>query len=176
MSLRFYAHAGPDLPRAGATLPTGLSVSVWRPRTDGLPPRDLAAWPNAVWWAFDRFGVFARLDCGVLMIHDGPRLAHSALVTPRYFRFPQMAADDLQIGAVFTDPDYRGRGLAKASVRLIAERWAGRYRRLWYIVEDDNLASIRVIEACGFALLGDGERFSPLGVGLLGRYQLLRPA
>lgn len=176
MSLRFYAHAGPGLPGVTAVLPAGLSASVWNPRADGLPPGDLAAWPNAVWWAFDRLGVFARPDCGVLMIHEGARLAHSALVTPRYFRFPQMARDDLQIGAVFTDPDYRGRGLAKAGVRLIAERWAGRYRRLWYIVEEDNLASIRVIEACGFARLGDGERSRPLGVGLLGRYQMLRPA
>ena len=176
MSLRFYAHAGPDLPRAAAVPPPDLSVSVWSPRVDGPPPRGLAAWPNLVWWAFDRLGVFAIRDCGVLMIHDGPRLAHSALVTPRYFRFPQMAPGDLQIGAVFTDPAYRGRGLAKAGVRLIAERWAGRFERPWYIVEDDNLASIRVIEACGFALLGDGERLSPLGVGLLGRYQLLRPA
>ena len=176
MRLRFYAHEGPQPPRAAAPPPDRLDVSVWQPRFDGLPPRELPAWPNAVWWAFDRMGVFANRHCGLLMIRDGGRLVHSALVTPRYFRFPQMAADDLQIGAVWTDPASRGRGLAKAGVRLIGERWAGRYRRLWYIVEDDNIASIRVIEACGFRLLGAGERQALLGVGLLGRYQLLRPA
>ncbi len=176
MSLRFYGHRAGEPLTAGADLPDGVEVSVWRPHADGPPPGELPAWPNAVWWVFDAARVFANRGCGVLMLHEGGRLIHSSLVTPRYFRFPQMAADDLQIGAVHTEPDYRGRGLAKAAVRLIAERWAGQYARLWWIVEDDNIASIRAIEACGFTLMGAGERFSPLGVGLLGRYQLLRPA
>lgn len=176
MSLRFYAHDGPEPPRIAAQLPPGLHASFWRPRADGLPPRALSAWPNTVWWAFDRLGVFANRECGALLVHEGARLAHSALVTPRYFRFPQMAADDLQIGAVWTDPAMRGRGLAKAGIKLIASHWAGAYRRLWYIVEEDNVASVKVIEACGFDLLGAGERLSPLGLGLLGRYQLLHPA
>jgi len=176
MSLRFYGHRAGEPLAAAADLPAGIEVTVWRPRTDGLPPRALPAWPNAVWWAFDAAGVFANRSCGVLMLRQGERLIHSSLVTPRWFRFPQMAAGDLQIGAVFTDPEHRGQGLAKAAVRLIAQRWAGEYARLWWIVEDDNVASIRAIEACGFTLMGAGERSSPLGVGLFGRYQLVRPA
>lgn len=174
MSVRFYYRDHGGSP--AAEVPEGLRLSIWRPRADGLPPPALGVWPNAVWWAFDRLGVFANRRCGVLMLNDGERLVHSTLVTPRWFRFPQMGPRDLQIGAVWTAPDQRGRGLAKASVRLVCERWRGRYQRLWYLVDDDNPASIRVIEACGFGLLGEGERSRPLGIGLLGQYQLLRPA
>ena len=176
MSLRFYVHEGSRPAPPLTALAPGLAVAAWRPRSDGLPPKDLALWPNAMWWVFDRMGVFANRHCGVLMIRDGDRLVHSALVTPRYFRFPQMGRDDLQIGGVWTDPARRGQGLAKAGVALIVQRWSGLYGRMWYIVEEDNPASIRVIEACGFRLLGLGERRSPLGVGVLGQYRLLQLA
>jgi RimJ/RimL family protein N-acetyltransferase len=176
MSVRFYIREHGESPAGSAQVPEGYALSIWRPRSDGLPPPLLKAWPNAVWWAFDHLGVFANRRGGVLMLlHDG-ELAHSALVTPRWFRFPQMGPRDLQIGDVWTAPEHRGRGLAKAGVQLIADRWRGLYQRLWYLVDDDNAASIRVIERCGFRLLGDGGRTRPLGLGLIGRYHLVRQA
>jgi RimJ/RimL family protein N-acetyltransferase len=43
-------------------------------------------------------------------------------------------------------------------------------RRFWYVVEDANVASIRVIEKAGFILTGIGKRVPRLGIGLLGYY------
>lgn len=155
-------------------MPPEWDVSTWRPAIDGAPPADLAGWQNRVWWLFDRIGLFSNRSCGVLMIREGAKLVHSSLVTPRYFRFPEMAADDLQIGATWTDPGMRGRGIGKQAVALIHQAWQGEFRRMWYLVGEDNPASIRVIEASGYGLVGVGARQSPPGLGVLGQYRIAR--
>ncbi len=71
-----------------------------------------------VWRAFHAAHVFANRDYALLVIYDGDRLVHRSCVFPRYPRFPFMRDDDLQIGDIWTDPDYRGQGLA---TRAIAE-------------------------------------------------------
>lgn len=169
----FYVwEAATDATPAVGDMPAEWSVSTWRPATDGPPPAGLPGWQYRIWWLFDRIGVFANRGFGVLMIREGDRLIHSSLVTPRYFRFPEMAADDLQIGATWTDPDMRGRGLGKLAVALIHKAWKGEFGRMWYLVGEDNIASIRVIEASGYRLLGTGSRQSLPGLGALGRYRI----
>ncbi|ATQ41141.1 GNAT family N-acetyltransferase [Caulobacter mirabilis] len=172
MSVLFYRCEAAGFDQPLPALPDGFEVSVWKPRRDGLPPRSLPSYPNAVWWLFDKLGLFANPNCGVIMISREGTLAHSSLVTPRYFRFPEMAADDLQIGATWTAPEMRGQGLAKASIGLIHEHWRGAFKRMWYLVEDDNAPSIRVIEACGYSLLGRGVRSVPAGIGPLATYRM----
>jgi RimJ/RimL family protein N-acetyltransferase len=101
---------------------------------------------------------FPARNSGALTIYDGPRLAHYSAFTPRYWRFPFLSATDLQIGDTWTDPFYRGKGLAKVALsRLIAElQRPGRC--LWYVVEDINVASVKVAEDCGFGVGGLGTR------------------
>ena len=128
-----------------------------------------------VWWLFDRLGIFANPHSGVLMILDADKIVHRSLVTPRWFRFPEMGRRDLQIGDTWTDPGHRSRGLAKAALAAIHERWEGTYERMWYLVEEGNLPSVRVIENCGYRLAGTGERTRPLGIGAFGRF-VITPA
>ena len=153
-------------------LPADWTVATWRPAIDGPPPATLPGWRNRMWWLFDRLGLFANRGFGVLVIREGDRLIHSSLVTPRYFRFPEMAADDLQIGATWTDPDMRGRGVGKLAVALIHKSWQDEFRRMWYLVTEDNVASVRVVEASGYRLLGTGSRRSLPGLGVLGQYRI----
>jgi GNAT superfamily N-acetyltransferase len=145
-------------------------ISDWRPARDGAPPTAIATSANRIWQVFDRIGLFANRGCGVLMISDGDMMVHHSLITPRWFRFPAMAADDLQIGATWTAPEHRGRGLAAAAVHAIHRRWAGQFARMWYLCEDDNAASIKVIERCGYRLIGTGARTSRLGLSALGQF------
>lgn len=159
---------------AAPHLPEGVVVDVWRPRDAGPWPPGLPQFENRVWQVFDRIGVFDRPECGVLMLRKDGAIIHRSLVTPRWYRFPDMAPNDLQIGAVWSHPLHRGRGLAKTAIAEIQKRWARRYRRLWYIVDQTNKASIRVIEACGFSLLGSGTKTAPLGLGLIGQYRMTK--
>lgn len=169
MSERFYRFDGGDAAPA-PPLPEGYQVRVWQPARDGTPPPLIDTRTNRVWQAFDRLGVFANRECGVLMIVYDDALVHRSLVTPRWFRFPMMADRDLQIGDTWTDPAHRGKGLARAAVAAIHAHWAGRFDRLWYIVGEDNVASIRVIEGFDYTLIGTGERTRPAGIGAIGQF------
>jgi RimJ/RimL family protein N-acetyltransferase len=157
------------------SLPTRYRIETWRPQRDGLPDR-LPYRPFAIWWLFDRLGLFSSRHAGVAMIFEGDRLVHRSLVTPRWYRFPDMGPRDLQIGDTWTDEAHRGKGLARAAIGAIHAHWAGQYERMWYLTEADNRASVRVIEACGYALAGSGERTRRLGLAALGQFVVTEAA
>lgn len=159
-----------------AEVPSRLDVQIWRPRLPRFAPPGVPRLQFGAWTAFHYLRVFANRECGAVIFREGGEVAHRSLVTPRYFRFPEMAARDLQIGATETSPRWRGRGLARAAVRTVCDEWAGRFARLWYMVDSENRASIRVIEACGFRLIGEGYRSSRLGLSAFGQYTISRHA
>lgn len=158
--------------RATKPLPDGFSVLVWRPGIDGFPTGHAFSWSNLTWWAWLKLGIFASPAAGVLMIRLEHKVVHRSLVSPRWYRFPDMAAVDLQIGDTWTDPDFRGRGLAKAAIQLIHELWTGEFERMWYLVEEGNHASVNVIRTLGYELVGRGDRTAPYGIRLLGRFRI----
>jgi ribosomal protein S18 acetylase RimI-like enzyme len=153
-----------------------LTLSRWLPRRDGPPRGIFAGKTNLAWWAMDRLGLFARDGLAVYAIHQGARVLHRLLVTPRWYRFPFMAAGDFQLGMLWTAPDMRGQGLARQAIAAVHADYAGACEALWYVVDEDNAASIRLIEALGYRLVGRGRRTRPLGIGALGRFRLEQPA
>jgi RimJ/RimL family protein N-acetyltransferase len=167
----FYTIAAGEV-LAGQEFAAGYDVSVWRPARDGLPPSDLPYWPNAMWWLFDRLRVFRNRNFGVLLVRSEGVIVHRSLVSPPFFRFPDMGPADLQVGDTWTHPAHRGRGLAKAAIHGIHRAWAGQFQRMWYIVGDANLASRKVIEACGYRCVAHGERTRPLNIGAIGQYKI----
>lgn len=149
-----------------------LSLTRWQPNRDG-PPRGLfASRPNWAWWAMDLAGRFNRPDLTVYAIHDGSRLLHRLLVTPRWWRFPFMGRDDLQFGMLWTDPAVRGKGLAGQAIAAAHADFAGECAAFWYLVDERNDDSIRLIERIGYSLIGTGERTRPLGFGALGQFKM----
>ena len=114
--------------------------------------------------------LFAGDQCGALLIRDGVRLVHYSAFCPRFWRFPFLADEDLQIGYTWTDPAYRGRRLALFALQTIVRIYRKPQRRFWYVVEDVNLASIKVVERVGFTLSGEGTWIKPWGLKLLGSY------
>lgn len=149
--------------------PPWPDIRLWRPGRDGLPGAGPWRASNAAWWGVDRLGLFANHDFTEISLWDGRWLLHRLILTPRWYRFPFMASEDLQIGDVWTEPHARGQGLAGLGV-AIALAQAGGDRRVWYVVEADNDPSIRLIERCGFERVGEGLRTKPFGLGILGRF------
>jgi RimJ/RimL family protein N-acetyltransferase len=106
---------------------------------------------------------FASRDSGALALYnEDARLVHYSAFTPRYWRFPFLSSQDLQIGDTWTEPSYRGKGLAKRALREIVARMRKLGRGFWYVVEDINRASIKVVEDCGFRVAGIGTRVERL--------------
>jgi GNAT superfamily N-acetyltransferase len=167
VTVLFYRRtAGPEPPRQA--FPADAEVEVWRAE-DGWPPAGSRRAVNLAWWLFARLGLFACPGFAELTMRSGGRLAHRLVVTPRWYRFPFMGATDLQIGAVWTHPELRGRGLARAAIGE-AHRLAP--DQLWYVVDSGNGGSIRLIEGCGYRLVGTGRRTRPFGLPMLGRFRL----
>ena len=83
-----------------------------------------------------------------------------------------MARGDLQIGDVWTRPDARGKGYATAAMEKICQLCAGKGLTLWYIVEETNAASIRVVEKVGFDLMGFGKKHSRFFLPIFGFYAI----
>jgi GNAT superfamily N-acetyltransferase len=156
----------------GPDLGDGLRVVIWRP-TPGRPVRrDLPLVPFGIWSLFHFLGVFASRDYFLVLVLAGPRLVHRTCIFPAHYRFPFMAARDLQAGGLWTDPGWRGRGLGLAALGEAFRRPECQGRTLWYMVREDNRPSVRLAEKAGFLLWGRGGRVDPWGIGALGRYEV----
>jgi GNAT superfamily N-acetyltransferase len=169
LTIRFYRRAGEAALAPG--WPEGCELWSWRPAQD-RPPLGPHFAENLVWFAFDRLGLFASRDFEALSVVRDGRLLHRLIVTPRWFRFPFMAEGDLQIGGLWTAPEARRLGLARATIAEAHRRHAAPGRSFWYVVDDGNAASTGLAEACGYRLAGAGRRTRPLGVRAVGRYRM----
>jgi RimJ/RimL family protein N-acetyltransferase len=160
------------------TLAAGYEVSVWRPSRRSVAPAGMHGGAFPVWWLFHHLRMFSNRDYGVTTIRRGGRVVHRTCVFPRYFRFPFMAEQDLQIGDTWTDPAHRGKGLAVAGLLASVQAFELSGRRFWYLTEANNHPSQRVAEKSGFHLAGSGVRTTRFGLRALGQFKLTteRPA
>ena len=145
---------------------------LWKPTASKILPAGVSWLPFAVWWAMHNFHIFANRDYSLYLIYDRNNLVHRSVITPRYFRFPFMAREDLQIGDTWTMPEYRGKGLASFAIQKIVESHKKPGRRFWYVVEENNSPSIRVIEKMGFLKYGVGTRRKRIGMALFGFFEI----
>jgi RimJ/RimL family protein N-acetyltransferase len=160
---------GPDEPRSAVpVIDARYSTAVWQPGWTAVRPPGGAWWPFGVWWALDRLRLFGTRDYGVYLVRDGDQVAHRSCIFPGHWRFPFMASADIQVGDTWTAEAHRGRALAHHALADVARRFAD--RRVWYVCEPHNTASIRVVEKAGFRRTGTSTKTAPLGLGLFGVY------
>ena len=149
-----------------------FNAVLWRPTALEIVPNGVALLPFGVWWAMHNLHIFSNKDYGLYLIYDGHNLIHLSVITPRYFRFPFMGKEDLQIGDTWTMPDYREKGLASFAIQKIVELYKKPGRRIWYVVEEDNIPSIRAVEKAGFVKYGVGTRRKRIGMALFGFFEM----
>lgn len=159
---------------AQAPLAAGYSCVLWRPSGLNVAPAGLPIKTFGAWWLFHHLRIFSNRDYWVLLIFRDSSLVHQSVLTPRYFRFPFMGKDDLQIGNTWTDAGHRGRGLAGFAIRHLIEMFRAPGRRFWYVVERDNSASMSAVKKAGFKKFGEGERTRRLGLEVLGSFEVRR--
>lgn len=168
--INFYALV-PNWQRPVHAFPHGAELYLWRP-SDGFPTRGAMRGRNAIWWLLAKLGLIDGRRFVELTLWIDDHLAQRLIVTPRWWRFPFMGVDDLQIGDVWTAPSWRGQGVARAAIaeaERLAAAWAN---RLWYVTDGANEASVRLAESSGFTLVGAGIRTAPLGIRAAGRFHL----
>ena len=168
MSVLFYLCDGRA--RARASLAEDFEIQCWRPAFDGFPPRRWRSIPNLCWWAFGKLRIFANRSFGAIRIERHGQVLHRLIVTPAWYRFPFMAPDDLQIGALWTSREARRQQLAASAIGEAHRRFGSERSRFWYLTDAENVASGALARACGYRLVAVGRRTRPLGISLLGRF------
>jgi RimJ/RimL family protein N-acetyltransferase len=154
------------------TLPAKYTPAWWRPTfREPIPPGETSKWKSMFWFFY--FALLGRLhQFAVLQIRDSTcATVHSSTVFPKCFRFPFMHHGDRQIGALWTSPTFRNRGLATLVVQEILRAERQTNQAYWYVVASDNLPSVRVAEKNGFELHGIGYRRMHFGIRLLATFQ-----
>ena len=154
---------------------TTFQLQLWQPSTFEFVPEGLPKIPFAAYWGFHYFRVFKSCNYRFCTIYDNSRLIHYSATFPAFFRFPFMNREDVQIGSIYTDPDYRGQGLAQLGVTHLLHNLSEVQRRIWYVVEATNKTSIRLAERVGFQLVGTGEKSRRTNYSLLSTYQITNP-
>ena len=81
-----------------------------------------------------------------------------------------MEHSDLQVGMLYTEPEFRGQGLAVAAVERVIFDPQFSKLTFWYVVGEDNAPSIQVAKRTGFHLFGKSKRKKRFGSNLLGAY------
>jgi len=167
-------------PASHATLPdSGYQYQWWHPCLQQPIPPTLPL-INIAWSIFHFLHIFSNRHCSVLLIRHGSRIVHRSCVLPRFFRWPFMAADDLQITAVWTHPEFRHLGLARFALTTILQRFSDGKRTLWYLTQSDNPASLALSHAAGFSPFAAMERKNRFGIHALGNFRIVnhcpRPA
>ena len=152
-------------------LPAGYRVAFWRPEKNIFMPKGLPIWPFFVWWLFDFLHFFYNRDYSIVLIYQNSELVHRSVVFPGFFRFPFMQREDLQIGDTWTHPAHRGKGLAKFALAAAVNHFHSPNRGFWYIVEERNIPSIKVVESVGFQMVGRCKKVPRFGSLFLGYYQ-----
>jgi RimJ/RimL family protein N-acetyltransferase len=170
----FYEARGPIAP--ARELPGDYEWSIWRPRINRIAAAGTGQFRKrfAARWLMHQLRLFSNRDYQVLLIRHRPsgELAHYSGATGRYWRWPFMGAEDMQIGDTWTHPAHRGRGLGKFALAVLLKQLARPGRRIWYVVEEENAPSIAIARAAGMRLAGTGGRTHPRILRFLHAYEL----
>ena len=90
---------------------------------------------------------------------EGGKPIHTSYVMGPTAKFPFMEKGDIHIGPCRTDPDHRGKGIYRKVLRAIhADHCHDGYSGAYMIVLEENLPSIKGIEAAGLTHVGRVER------------------
>ena len=133
----YYAALSRDLAEPITTkfaLPDGFRIASWRPSLlRHVPGAGLSRWKFGLLSAvFTLLPGGSRYRVYVIFAPDGS-VAHYSVLHPKYFRFPFMGQDDLQIGGFWTEPRFRGMGLATFAVEAILRSEERKTVTYWYV-------------------------------------------
>ena len=149
-------------------LPAGYTFSAWHPSLRQPVPPSLG-WKFSTWTLFHFAHLFPNREYHVVYVRCGGRIVHRSCVLPRYFRWPFMSHQDLHVSSTWTEPEFRGRGLASVALAHVATTMLVPGRRIWYATRKSNIPSIRTCTRVGFTLSGYARRTATVGLRSLGQ-------
>ena len=166
-------------------LPSGMQFELWTPSWTRIFPPGCANMAFFVYWLLWRFSLYKNSCFAVLFVRFNSEIIHRTVISPGWYRFPMMASDEIKFGEIWTEPPYRGLGIAKKSLLRILQiirtdaatsvpmrKLTGKVqiRGAWYINRAANAPSTALAHSVGFALVGRSLRRRPFGLNAFHRY------
>ena len=149
------------------------SFKQWQPSFIKLFPKGLNIFPFIIWWIMHHTGFFCNDEYSILLIYHKNKIVHRSCIFPAFFRFPFIKKKDLQIGDIWTHPNFRGKGLATYTLNKIVMDYKESYF-LWYLTTKDNIASIKLAKSVGFEKHGEGAKMCRFRLKMLGYYKIIK--
>jgi hypothetical protein len=136
-----------------------VSVTEFRPTLFRLKQHAGSSLIFLFWYVFTRgrYRIFYGMDAG-------GETVHYSVVLPKFFKFPFMRGDDLEIGPCWTHESYRGRNIYPAVITRILKRFKKEERAFFMLTHRKNVASQKGIEKAGFRSWGRGRKSGWLGI------------
>lgn len=160
--LYYFFDYATDTPPPPRTVPTSYELVYFKPSLSRLKLHTPANSLVFLFWYFMTFGKYR-----IVYVKDGDVIIHFSIILPKYFKFPFIGPNDLEIGPCWTKEEYRGQGLYPAALSYIIRKYQHtRVQRLFMFTRKPNVASQKGILKVGFR---------PFGIGFksrLGIYQL----
>jgi RimJ/RimL family protein N-acetyltransferase len=163
---------GTNLPEV--KLSDRFTWEMWRPSLGSMMPAGLPVdrLKYASRYFVHHLHLYSNRDYGALVIRHNGRLIHFSITSGRYWKTRFMDANDIRIGHVWSDPEYRGERMATFAIVKIAQTIGRPGRRFWYVVSEDNVAAIHAAEQAGMVRVAMGTWYRPFGIRLLSSYRI----
>lgn len=149
-----------------------IELIFWTPNFLQIKPILFPYMPFFIWYIFYHFGVFENKNYFVAYIKNQNKILHKTLIFPKFYRFPFMKKNDLQLGDIFTEKTYRGRGIAFNVVNLIINMY--KTKNFWFLCSENNISSIMIAHNNNFKLKGYGYKVTPFGFNIFSYYKIFK--
>lgn len=146
---------------------SSITLAEWKPSLFSWHPKGYGS-KYFIYSLFSYLGIFKSNNYSAFFAYKENQLVGSLLVVPKYFKWPFMSKDDLQLTYVKIYKEYRGKGYAKQMITnaLFMLKNRNKDTIVWYVTDDSNLASKSTAEGVGFKLNCYGVKSNFFGLSL----------
>ncbi len=134
-----------------------FSFVIWYPKSL-YKPKGILFVKYIVWFFFHIFHIFNSKLFSINLLYLDGKLVHHTFIFPSFYRFPFMGVDDLQFGDIWTSDDFKNLGIASSSLKYLLEIYSR--KKIWFLCDKSNEASVKLAIKCGFELVGTGTKKS----------------
>ncbi|MGB1003043.1 MAG: GNAT family N-acetyltransferase [Salibacteraceae bacterium] len=146
-------------------------MDFWEPKLPFTKPSTLPRKYYA-WWFMKLLGFFGSNLLGVLTFKKNDQVIHYFSVIPHYYKWPFMQRNDIQITYVITPKKHRGKGYAAQCISKFLNQF-NQSGDVWYVTDEENIASQKLAEKIGFKFEGYGVKSTKF-FGLIKKLNLTR--
>ncbi len=107
---------------------------------------------------------FTKGQYRIIYVKKDNTIIHYTHILPKFFKFPFMGSNDLEIGPSWTDEQYRGKGIFPAVMAYAFGYFKEEKRTFHAFAHIDNIPSQKAILKVGFSKWMNGYKTEKLGI------------